>query len=168
MNMPPPPPNAQIQTEEFKKYLLNKQGKGPLFAFLLTSSFVFLVFLVSVLKPHRLYKKFIGYLFSISITINNSKYKVKHFLLLVAGFYGTLYFFLLMQGRQYYPNPNDTYRSKMSKLDKKWVLESQSWLAFLIIICVLSIYRNSYLFSLEKKLEETIKELDKNKTKKNE
>jgi hypothetical protein len=165
MNRPPIDPR---QTEEFRKYLLNKQGKGPLFSFLLTSAIVFLVFLVSVLKPHRLYKKFISFLFGVSITINNSKYKLKHLLLLITGFYGTLYFFLLMQGRQFYPSPNDKYGQKMAKLDRKWVLESQSWLAFLIIICLLSIYRNSQLFSQEKKLDETNNELDKNKTKKNE
>ena len=73
-----------------------------------------------------------------------------------------------MQGRQFYPSPNDKYGQKMAKLDRKWVLESQSWLAFLIIICLLSIYRNSQLFSQEKKLDETNNELDKNKTKKNE
>ena len=168
MNMPPPRPNPQFQTEEFKQYLLNKQGKGPLFAFLLTSSFVFLAFLISVLKPHRLYKNLIGYLFSISITINNNKWKLKHLLILICGFYATLYFFLLMQGRQYYPIPNEPYKVKMAKLDRKWVVESQSWLAFLIIVCILSIYKNSELFSLEKKLIETTKELDKNKTKKNE
>jgi hypothetical protein len=166
MNRPPIDP--RFQTEEFRKYLLNKQGKGPLFSFLLTSAIVFLVFLVSVLKPHRLYKKFISFLFGVSITINNSKYKLKHLLLLITGFYGTLYFFLLMQGRQFYPSPNDKYGQKMAKLDRKWVLESQSWLAFLIIICLLSIYRNSQLFSQEKKLDETNNELDKNKTKKNE
>ena len=166
MNRPPIDP--RIQTQEFRNYLLNKQGKGPLSSFLLTSAIVFLVFLVSVLKPHRLYKNFIGFLFGVSITIKNSKYKLKHLLLLITGFYGSLYFFLLMQGRQYYPSPNDKYGQKMAKLDRKWVLESQSWLAFLIIICLLSIYRNSQLFSLEKKLDETNNELDKNKTKKNE
>ena len=77
-----------------------------------------------------------------------------------------------MQGRQNYPNPLDPYRIKMEKLDKKWINESQSWLAFLIVICVLSIYRNTKLFNSEayllKKIDEYNKELDKNKTKKTE
>ena len=155
-------------TEEFKKYLLEKQGKGPLFAFLLMSAIVFLVFLVSVLKPHKLYKKFIGYLFGASITINKSKYKFKHLLLILTGFYATLYFFLLMLGNQNASMPNERYAQRMANLDRKWRKESQSWLAFLIVICLLSIYRHSQLFSSEKKLEETKKQFDENKTKKNE
>ena len=170
MNHPPGSATREALSAELKKYLLQKQGKGPLYAFLLTSSLVFLVFLVSVLKPHRLYKQFIGFLFGISITISGSKYKLHHLLLLLAGFYGTLYFFLLMQGRQSYPSPMDPYRVKMMKLDRKWVNESQSWLAFLCVVCLLSIYRNSSLFNTEnyliKKIDEYEKEADKNKTKK--
>ena len=62
MNPPPGSASRAALSEELKKYLLQKQGKGPLYAFLLTSSLVFLIFLVSVLKPHRLYKQFIGFL----------------------------------------------------------------------------------------------------------
>ena len=174
MNPPPPPqggyPNAM--SEELKKYLLSKHGKGPLFAFLFSSATVFLVLLVTVLKPNRFYKKFLDYIFSIKITISGNPYKLHHFLLLVALVYGALFFFLIMQGRQNYPNPLDPYRIKMEKLDKKWINESQSWLAFLIVICVLSIYRNTKLFNSEayllKKIDEYNKELDKNKTKKTE
>ena len=168
MNNPHHGHNPNPSTEEIKKYLLEKQGKGPLFAFLLVSAIIFLVFLVSVLKPHKLYKKFIGYLFGASITINKSKYKFKHLLLILTGFYATLYFFLLMLGNQNVSMPNERYAQKMANLDKKWRNESQSWLAFLIVICLLSIYRHSQLFSSEKKLEETKKEYDENKTKKNE
>ena len=153
---PHPPDNA-----EFRRYLLNKQGKGPIFAFLFVSAMTFLVFLVTVLKPHRLYKNLISFLFGIKVTINGSQYKLHHLLLLLTGFYGSLYFFLLMQGRQSYPTPMDPYGIKMAKLDKKWVLESQSWLAFLTIICLLSIYRNSKLFSTEKYLSDKIDEYKK-------
>ena len=171
MNYPPPPPGApQFQSEELKKYLLTKQGKGPLFAFLLTSSFIFLAFLVSVLKPHRYYKKLLAYIYDIKITINNYQYKVHHFLLLLSGFYGSLYFFLLMQGRQNYPNPLDPYRVKMEKLDRKWVIEAQTWLAFLNVVCLLSIYKNSHLFNTENNLIKQIEDIEKElgKKKKNE
>ena len=161
-----------LLSEELKKYLLTKQGKGPLFAFLLSSATGFLIFLVTVLKPNRYYKKFLDFLFGINITISGYKYKLHHLLLLIAGFYGSLYFFILTQGRQNYPLPMDPYRIKMEKLDKKWVLESQSWLAFLSVVCLLSIYKNTKLFNTEayllKKVDEYNKDLDKNKTKKNE
>ena len=172
MNPPPPNINPQFQSQELKKYLLEKQGKGPLFAFLLTSAIVFLALLVSVLKPHRLYKALLGKIYNITITIGNFPYKLHHFLLLLAGFYGSLYFFFVMQGGQFRPNKLDPYRVKMAKLDRKWVIESQLWLAFLNIVCILSIYKNIKLFNAEtslfEKIDEYNKELVKTKTKKNE
>ena len=165
------PPHQHFNSEEFKQYLLSKQGKGPLYAFLLSSATIFLIFLITVLKPHRLYKKLIGFLFGITITIKGFQYKLHHFLLLITLFYGSLFFFLLMQSSQNKPTSLDPYRIKMQKLDKKWVLESQSWLAFLICICLLSIYRNSKLFNSEETLKKQIEEYDKelkNKNKKNE
>ena len=155
-------PNYAMQNEklsqELKKYLLKKQGKGPLFVFLLFSAIVALVFLVTTLKPHRLYKKLLAFIFGLSITINGTKYKLQHFLLLLAGFFATIFFFLLMQLKQYYPSNLDPYEVKMQKLDKKWVQESQSWLAFLCVICLISIYNNSKLFSHETHLIEKLKE----------
>ena len=168
MNPPPTYVNQEVLSKEFKKYLLTKQGKGPLFHFLLTSSIIFLIFLVSVLKPNRYYKKFLAFLYGINITINNYKYKLHHLLLLLTGFYASLYLFILMQGRQYYPSPMDPYQIKMEKLDKKWVVDAQSWLAFLNVICLVSIYRNSKLFNIETYLIKKIDDLDKNKQKKNE
>ena len=73
-----------------------------------------------------------------------------------------------MQGRQYYPSPMDPYQIKMEKLDKKWVVDAQSWLAFLNVICLVSIYRNSKLYNIETYLIKKIDDLDKNKQKKNE
>ena len=159
-------------SEELKQYLINKHGKGPLFAFLFSSATIFLVLLITVLKPNRFYKKILDYIFSIKVKIGGNPYKLHHFLLLVAVVYGALFFFLIMQGRQNYPNPLDIYRVKMEKLDKKWINESQSWLAFFIVVCILSIYKNTKLFNTEayllKKINEYNKELDKNKNKKNE
>ena len=59
MNPPPPrgPGPNHFQNDELKQYLLTKQGKGPLYAFLFSSAIFFLIFLFTVLKPHRLYKR---------------------------------------------------------------------------------------------------------------
>ena len=164
MNPPPPqpgfPPINRAQSEELKQYLLNKQGEGPLLTFLYYSASILLILLVSVLKPHSLYKKFLIFIMEIRVTIGGYKYKIHHFLLLFAAFYGTLYFFIQMQGSQTYPSKLDPYKVRMAKLDKKWVLDSQSWLSFLCIICLLSIYKNSKLFSSENYFKRKIKELD--------
>ena len=65
-----------------------------------------------------------------------------------------------MQGRQAYPNKMDPYRVKMEKLDKKWVIDAQSWLAFLCIACLLDIYKNAKLFNSEIYLQRKIEEYD--------
>ena len=164
MNPPPPPPGMntnQYQSEELKKYLLIKQGKGPLFTFLFYSAIVLLIMLVTVLKPHRFYKKLLVYLFEIRVKIGSYRYKLHHFLLFTSAFYGTLYFFIQMQGRQAYSSQLDSYRIKMEKLDKKWVLDAQSWLAFLCVICLLGIYKNAKLFNSENYFERKINEYNK-------
>ena len=48
----------------------------------------------------------------------------------------------------------------MEKLDKKWILDSQSWLSFLCIVCILGIYKNAKLFSSENYFMRKINELD--------
>ena len=74
-----------------------------------------------------------------------------------------------MQGRQNLPTPLDSYKIKMEKLDKKWVNDSQCWLSFLIVVCLLSIYKNSKLFNTETYLLKKIEEYkNENKQKKNE
>ena len=170
MNHHPPgaPGINQIQSEELKKYLLTKQGKGPLYTFLFSSAIFFLILLVSFLKPHRLYKRFIDFLFGIRIKVGQYKYKLHHFLILIIAFYSSLYFFLQMQGRQAYPTKLDPYRVKMEKLDKKWILDAQCWLAFLNIICLLGIYKFAKLFNSEIYFQRKIEEYDKElKLKKN-
>ena len=66
-----------------------------------------------------------------------------------------------MQGRQAYPSKMDPYRIKMEKLDKKWILDAQSWLAFLSIICLLGIYKFAKLFNSEIYFQKKIDEYDK-------
>ena len=58
----------------------------------------------------------------------------------------------------------------MIRLDQKWVVESEIWMTFLIIISLISIYRNAHLFNRElqneekiKKIDEKIKEMDEGK-----
>ena len=58
----------------------------------------------------------------------------------------------------------------MIRLDQKWVVESEIWMTFVIIISLISIYRNAHLFNRElqneeriKKIDEKIKEMDEGK-----
>ena len=170
MNPPPPGmPNNRFQSDQLKQYLLVKQGKGPSFIFLYYSAITFLIMLVSVLKPHRLYKKLLVLILELKVKIGSYRYKLHHLLFFIAGFYATLYFFIKLQGRQFYPNKLDPYRIKMEKLDRKWVIDAQLLLAFLCIVCILGIYKNAKLFNSEGYFQRKIDEYDKElKQKKNE
>ena len=55
----------------------------------------------------------------------------------------------------------------MLRLDKKWFVESEIWMVFLIIICLISIYRNAHLFNKELLLDEKLKKIDENKESEN-
>lgn len=160
-----PPQYHQLTREEFLRYLRKApKSNGPMHKFLLFSSIVSLVFLITVLKPHRLYKKLIAFLFGLSVTIGGSTFRLPHFLYIIAGFFGTIYMFTLFQNRQFIPNVMDDYHSKMEKLNSKWINESLSYLSFLTMICVLAICRNSRLFNQEveytQKRDQTVKELE--------
>ena len=41
----------------------------------------------------------------------------------------------------YVPDKTETYERRMYKLSNKWLIESEMWLTFLIIVEILSIYR---------------------------
>ena len=51
--------------------------------------------------------------------------------------------------------------TKLEILDKKWVKETMLWLCFIDIICLISIYRNSILFTKEARLDTTLEQLQK-------
>jgi hypothetical protein len=55
---------------------------------------------------------------------------------------------------------NLTYIERMKAFDQKWVIESEIWMTFLIIICILTIYRNANLFNKENQLKEKIEKID--------
>lgn len=54
---------------------------------------------------------------------------------------------------------NLTYIERMKAFDQKWVIESEIWMTFLIIICILTIYRNANLFNKKINLKKKLKKL---------
>ena len=141
--------------------------KGILYYFLLNSAIVALVFLISVLKPHRLYKKLLSSFFNMTFKYNKVDWKVYNILLVIIGFYSLLFAFLQMTGETFYES--DSPMLRMEKLGRKWQNETNLWMVTLIIICLVSVYRNAQLFSQEvqikKEIEETEKQIEMTKTK---
>ena len=64
-----------------------QSSKGLLYNFLLYTAVITTIFLFSFLKPMNIYKRFITWLFDISITIKGQKWKFYNFLILEAFFF---------------------------------------------------------------------------------
>ena len=152
--------------EDFTAISLNKNKLNRLretnyfFSFLAFNTFVFLLLLLSILKPLEIYKKYVVKFFDISFTVKSLKIKVYHILFFIFGLYVSLYVYLKMEVAKIVVPSNLTYIERMKAFDQKWVIESEIWMTFLIIICILTIYRNANLFNKENQLKEKIEKFD--------
>ena len=134
---------------------------GILFKFIRLCAIISGILLITVLKPHRLYKKFLTSLLNHSFKYRGADWQIYHILIVIIFFFTVLFSFLKMQSSQYKPDPTDTFESKLSKLDKKWLNEMESWLTFFIIICLISVYRCSMIFSYENKITKEVEDIKK-------
>ena len=143
--------------------------QSAFFKFLVLNTFIVLLLLITILYPFKFFKKIVVKFFCIKLPL--VKLNIYHILLLLIGIYTFLYFCLKLKVEEF-DYKDDTYAQKMLKLNEKWVIESEIWMVFLIIISLLSIYRNANLFNREIQNEEKIikinEEINKmNKNKKN-
>ena len=134
---------------------------GILFKFIRLCAIISGILLITVLKPHRLYKKFLISFLNYSFKYRGADWQIYHILIVIIFFFTVLFSFLKMQSSQYKPDPTDTFESKLSKLDKKWLNEMESWLTFFIIICLISVYRCSMIFSYENKITKEVEDVKK-------
>ena len=135
-------------------------NKGILYYFLFNSAIVSIVSLLSVLKPHRLYKVILSKFFNMTFKYNNADWKVYNVLLVIIGFYGLLFLFLQLQIERKIESDLPP-EIRMERLGRKWQIETNIWLATLVIICLVSVYRNAMLFTEEQTLRKKIEETDK-------
>lgn len=135
-------------------------NKGILYYFLFNSAIVSIVFLLSVLKPHRLYKVILSKFFNMTFKYNNADWKIYNVLLVIIGFYGLLFLFLQLQIERKIESDLPP-EIRMERLGRKWQIETNIWLATLVIICLVSVYRNAMLFTEEQTLRKKIEETDK-------
>ena len=133
-------------------------SKGFLHYFLF-NSVVSLVLLFSVLKPHRLYKKFLSKFLAMKFTFNKGEWRVYNVLLLVIGFYMLL--FALMEFSVEKRRENELPEVKMERLGRKWMIETNIWMTTLVLVCLISVYRNAMLFTEEEELKKEMEEIDK-------
>ncbi len=142
-----------------KNFEENNLGQKSLFfRFLVLNTSISLFLLFSVLYPIKIYKKLVVKFFNIHFFIKSTKIKIYHILFIIIVIYIYLYITLKLSLNQIIPDKNETYNQRMLRLNKKWVLESEIWMIFIIIISFISIYRNANLFNKEIQLNEKIKE----------
>ena len=134
---------------------------GILFSFIRICAIISGIFLITVLKPHRLYKRLLTSFLNYSFKFRGADWQIYHILIVIIFFFLVLFSFLQMQNTQYKPDATDTFQSKLSKLDKKWLNEMEEWLTFFIIICLISVYRCSMIFSYENKIKNEIEDIKK-------
>ena len=149
---------SAVSLKDFKSNNLEKQNL--FFRFLVINTFLAFFLLYSILYPTNLYKKVVVKFFSYQLSINKIQIKIYHILFLIIGFYISLYIILKLSVQRFIVNKIETYKQRMIRLNEKWVIECEIWLIFLIIICLISIYRNAQLFNKEIKLEKKIIEID--------
>lgn len=135
-------------------------NKGIFYYFLFNSAIVSILFLLSVLKPHRLYKVVLSKFFNMTFKSNGAEWKVYNILLFIIGFYGLLFVFLQLQTEKKIEMELPP-EIRMERLGRKWENETNLWLVTLTIICLVSVYRNAMLFTEEESLKKKIAETDK-------
>ena len=154
--------NYDFKTINLKDFnAQNLEKSSIIFSILIINTFIVLIILTTILYPPKSYKKIVVNFFSSQISLNKFKLKIYHILFLIIGFYIFFYFFLkIFVEQQYNRKQDETYVQRMIRLDKKWVIESEIWRIFLIIICLISMYRNAHLFNKEIALDEKLKEIE--------
>ena len=49
----------------------------------------------------------------------------------------------------------------MERLGRKWMIEMNIWMTTLVLVCLISVYRNAMLFTEEEELKKEMEEIDK-------
>ena len=126
----------------------NKITRDLIFYILLVNTIFALISLTLILNPSNLIRHY--FLKFVHISILNIK--LYHTLILIIGFYSYLY---LSLKDAFDEIDTDTFKfvsERFVKFNKVYEIESKVWLVFIIIICLLSIYRQAYLVNKEEKL----------------
>ena len=130
----------------------NKISRDFVFYVLLGNTIITLIVLTLILNPpitiRNLYLKFIQY--------SIFKIKIYHSLILIIGFYSYLYFYFKNILEQIDTDNYNYVHERLVKFHRVFELESKIWMLFIIIICLLSIYRHLYLIKKEEEMKNSI------------
>ena len=143
------PNNNEFSAISVNRLNQNKITRDVVFYILLINTILVLFSLILILNPNTSIRKY----FSKFIHTSILKIKLYHlFMILIIGIYSYIYFYFksLLDDIDV-----ETYRyiyQRFIKFNKSYEIESKVWFLFIIIICLLSIYRHAYLINKEERI----------------
>ena len=127
----------------------NKISRDITFYIILANTIFVLVLLILILNP----SKTIRHYFLKFIHISIFKIKLYHiFFLTIISLYSYLYLGLKDDFESIDTEQFNFSHERLLKFNRVYEIESKIWMVFIIIICLLSIYRNAFLINKEEQI----------------
>ena len=127
----------------------NKISRDITFYIILANTIFVLVLLTLILNP----SKTIRHYFLKFIHISIFKIKLYHiFFLTIISLYSYLYLGLKDDFESIDTEQFNFSHERLLKFNRVYEIESKIWMVFIIIICLLSIYRNAFLINKEEQI----------------
>ena len=145
--------NNDFSVISLNKLNPNKITRDIMFYLLLINTIFVLFLLILIFNPNTSIRK---YFFKF---IHASIFKIKLYhitMILIIGFYSFYYFYLRSVMDDIDVDTFSYFYERLIKFNKTYEIESKVWLLFIIIICLLSIYRHAYLINKEEGIKNSI------------
>ena len=127
----------------------NKISRDITFYILLANTIFVLILLTNILNP----SKTIRHYFLKFIHISIFRIKLYHiFFLIILSLYSYLYLVLKDDFESIDTEQFNFSHERLVKFNRVYEIESKIWMVFIIIICLLSIYRNAFLINKEEQI----------------
>jgi hypothetical protein len=130
----------------------NKITRDIIFYFLLVNTIIALILLIIILNPSKSVRNFFFKFIKKSIF----KIRLYHILFLIIAIYFYYYLYLKDCFEQIDFDTFKFYYERLNKFHRSYEIESKIWMVFIIIVCLLSIYRYAYLINKEERIKNNI------------
>ena len=130
----------------------NKITRDIIFYFLFVNTIIALILLIIILNPSKSVRNFFLKFIKKSIF----KIRLYHILFLIIAIYFYYYLYLKDCFEQIDVDTFKFYYERLNKFHRSYEIESKIWMVFIIIVCLLSIYRYAYLINKEERIKNNI------------
>ena len=130
----------------------NKITRDIIFYFLLVNTIIALILLIIILNPSKSVRNFFLKFIKKSIF----KIRLYHILFLIIAIYFYYYLYLKDCFEQIDVDTFKFFYERLNKFHRSYEIESKIWMVFIIIVCLLSIYRYAYLINKEERIKNNI------------